>query len=179
MVGDISSWDDQAVAAGMQSECAEMRALDSHFPARYHRLGTFINESTKRFGKENVKQVLRQEEIDNTKAWRAEQIATLYTFDQAVAFPSLRAILKTLPAKQPRKPKPKAVLTGGDDHQGGTPQEPTQVFSVAVTEETILDRFIQLGIKVRELLGDEALDQAVERIKSHVPETLEEVFAEV
>jgi len=47
------------------------------------------------------------------------------------------------------------------------------------TEGTVLDRFIQLGIEVRKLLGDEALDRAVEQIKAHAPETFEEAFVEV
>ena len=62
-------------------------ALDSNYPGRYHRLGTLIIEGRNRFGDENVKQSLRQEGIDSTRAWRAEQIANLYTYDQAVAFP--------------------------------------------------------------------------------------------
>jgi hypothetical protein len=50
---------------------------------------------------------------------------------------------------------------------------------VAVTEGTALDQFIQLGLKVREMFGDEAFDEAVALIKAHVPETFEEAFAEV
>jgi hypothetical protein len=46
-------------------------------------------------------------------------------------------------------------------------------------DETILDRFIRLGIEVRELLGDEALDKALEQIRAHVPETFEDVFVEI
>ena len=105
-LGDLSSWDDQAVLAGMRAECGELRSLDANFPSQYHRLGMFIIESGKRIGEDTVRQMLRQEGIDNTKAWRAEQIATLYTYDQAAAFPSLRAILGTLPVKQPRKKRP-------------------------------------------------------------------------
>ena len=105
-VGDISAWDDQAVLAGIEKECEELRAIDFNYPRQYHRLGTFIIEARKRFGDEAVKQDLRQEGIDSTRAWRAEQIAKSYTFDQAVAFPSLRAILKTLPPKRPRKTEP-------------------------------------------------------------------------
>ena len=148
-------------------------ALDVPFPARYHRLGTFIIETRKRFGDEEVKKFLRQQQIDSTTAWRAVQIATLYSFDQAVAFASLRAILKTLPPKQHHRPRKKP--TGGSgDHLDTAPPKPT-----SANNEDILDRFIQLGIRLRELLGDEAIDKAVEQIKSHVPETFEEAFAEV
>ena len=152
-----------------------MCAFDVHYPARYHRLGTYIIESTKRFGKDRVKQFLYQERIDSTRAWRAEQIATLYSYDQAAAFPSLRAILKTLPPKQPREPKIKA--NGGGDHQDAAPQKPVSL--PAANDESILDTFIQTGIRIRELLGDEALDDALEQIRAYVPETFEEVFLEV
>ena len=91
----------------MKKECMELRALEARFPGRYHRLGTFIIESKRRFGIDRVKPELRQEGIGGAKAWRAEQIATLYTYEQAVTFPSLREILKTLPAKQPREKKTK------------------------------------------------------------------------
>ena len=47
------------------------------------------------------------------------------------------------------------------------------------TTENIVDRFVRLGIEVRETLGNDALDQAVEQIKAHVPETFEEAFVEV
>jgi hypothetical protein len=178
-VGDISTWSNEAVLTGMKQECEAIQSLDTNYPARYHRFGTFILESKKRFGEETTRQELRREGIDRTQAWRAEQIATLYTFPQAVAFPSLRAILKTLPTKQPRKKEPEAKPNGGGDHQGNTPQKPSQVSPVAVTEGTALDQFIQLGLKVREMFGDEAFDEAVALIKAHVPETFEEAFAEV
>jgi hypothetical protein len=176
-VGDISVRDDQAVLAGVKKECEEIRALDSNYPAQYHRLGTFIIEACKRFGDENVKQSLRQEGIDNTRAWRAEQIAKLYTYDQAVEFPSLRAILTTLPAKQPRNPK--AKLKGGGDHQATEPQKPHHIPQEVVSEETIVARFIRIGIEVRELFGDEEFDQAIEQIRNHTSETFEQVFVEV
>ena len=112
-VGDISAWDDLALLAGMKKECIELHALEAQFPGRYHRLGTFIVESRRRFGDDRVKHDLRQEGIGDTRAWRAEQIATLYTYEQAVAFPSLRAVLKTLPAKQPREKKAKGGGNGG------------------------------------------------------------------
>jgi hypothetical protein len=176
-VGDLSTWDDQAVLAEIKKECADIRVLDGSYPAQYHRLGTLIIEARKRFGDENVKQSLRQEGIDNARAWRAEQIAKLYTFDQAAAFPSLRAILRTLPAKQPRDSKSK--LKGGGDHQATVPQKPPQIPPSAANDENIVGRFIQLGIEVRALFGDEALDQAIEQMKAHVPETFEEAFAEV
>jgi len=176
-VGDLSTWDDQAVLAEIKKECADIRVLDGSYPAQYHRLGTLIIEARKRFGDENVKQSLRQEGIDNARAWRAEQIAKLYTFDQAAAFPSLRAILRTLPAKQPRDSKSK--LKGGGDHQATAPQNSPQIPPSAANDENIVGRFIQLGIEVRALFGDEALDQAIEQMKAHVPETFEEAFAEV
>ena len=145
---------------------------------RYHRLGTINIEARNRFGDEHVRQVLRQEGIDNTRAWRAEQIATLYTFEQAVAFPSLRAILGTLPSKQPRK-KPNADASGGADHQAATPHEPLHVPPPTAAEETIGDRFVRLGIELRESLGEAAFRQAVERIELHVVATFEQVFVEV
>jgi hypothetical protein len=177
-VGDVTDWDDEAVLAAMKAECAEIRAIEANYPGRYHRLGTLIIESKKRLGDENVRQVLRQEGIDNTKAWRAVQIAELYTFDQAVEFSSLRAILKTLPEKQPRKRKPMTNGSNGDHHLAA-PQYPRQVSPEPPTEENIVESFVQLGTTIRELLGDEALDQAVERIRNHTSEIFEDVFAEV
>ena len=178
-IGDISGWDDTSLLTGIQKECEAIRGLDSNYPARYHRLGTFRIEGRKRFGDEHVTQVLRQEGIDGTMAWCAEQIATLYTFEQAAAFPSLRAILATLPVKQPRKPKPKAGPAGDGGNQGAVLHEPHQGPLPVATEETITDRFVRLGIELRESLGDEAFHQAVERIKTHVPETFEDAFEEV
>ena len=175
MVGDISTWDDQAVLAGIKKECEELRAIDSNYPGKYHRLGTFIIEARKRFGNDTVKQDLRQEGIDSTRAWRAEQIASFYSFEQAVDFPSLRAILKTLPKRPPQKPKPEKDVTGGGDHPATAPHEPPP----AANDENILDRFVQLGIRVRELFGDDGVDQAVAQIKAHVPETFEGAFEEV
>ena len=177
-VGDISTWDDQAVLAGIEKECATIRALDANYPAQYHRLGTLIIEGRNRFGDENVKQRLRQEGIDSTRAWRAEQIASLYTYDQAVAFPSLRAILGTLPARQPRTKTPNIELAGGGD-QATAPEKSPPVSQKAEADETILESFIRLGIKVVELFGDGTLDQAVEQIRAHVPQTFEEAFVEV
>ena len=81
--GDISAWDDQTVLAAIKKECEELRAIDSNYPRQYHRLGTLIIIGRKRFGDDAVKQTLRLENIDNTRAWRAEQIAKLYTFDVA------------------------------------------------------------------------------------------------
>ena len=172
-VGDISKLDDQTVLAGMEAECAALSALDAPFPARYHRLGVYILESTKRFGDEHVKEVLRGKGIDGTRKWRAEQIATLYSFEQATAFPSLRAILGTLPQKQPRMPKSKP--NDGCDHKPTAPRNPPP----APAEDELVDNFIQLGIEVRERVGDEAFDEAVEQIRAHVPETFEDAFAEV
>ncbi|HUT13541.1 MAG TPA: hypothetical protein VMY42_23840 [Thermoguttaceae bacterium] len=82
-VGDISNWDDQAILAGMTVECAEIRALDSNYPGRYHRLGTYILESTNRFGADAVRQMLRAEGINRTTAHWAKGIARLYTYEQA------------------------------------------------------------------------------------------------
>jgi hypothetical protein len=170
----VSNWDDQAVLAGMQAECAEIRALDANYPGKYHRLGTFLLETTKRFGADAVRQTLRAEGINRTAAHWAKEIARLYTYEQAVQFASVRALVRTLPPKQPRGNKREAKLTGGHH------QEPPHVSPPPPdTEGTVLDRFIQLGIEVRELLGDEALDRAVEQIKAHAPETFEEVFVEV
>lgn len=60
---NVANWDDQAVTAGMKAECGDIRALDANYPGKYHRLGTFILESTKRFGGDAVRQVLRAEGI--------------------------------------------------------------------------------------------------------------------
>jgi len=178
-VGDLSTWSDGAVLSGMKQECEAFRALDANYPGRCHRLGTFIRESKKRLGEEATRAELRGQGINKTMAHWAERIAELYTYDQAVQFPSARAIIRTLPPRQPRSPKknPKAGLIGGD-HRGGAPSDPPQV-PAAVTEETLLERFVQLGIEVRQLFGEDALDKAVERIKAHIPETFEQVFAEV
>jgi hypothetical protein len=178
-VGDLSTWDDQTLLTGIQKECAEFRALDANYPARYHRLGTFIIETCKRLGDEYVRQVLRQEGIDNTRAWRMKRIAEVYTYEQAAQFTSVREIVRTLPPEQPRKKKVKAGLKGGGSNQGAVPHEPLQVPPPAAADETILDSFIRLGIEIRRLLGEDALDQAVEQIKSHVAETFEEAFEEV
>ena len=174
--GPLEDLDDQALLAGMRDECAAIRALDARYPTRYHRLGTFLTEVRKRIGNEEVRHFLRQEDIDNTTAWRAEQIAKLYTCDQAAAFSSLRAILRTLPAKQPRKPKTPTVRTNDGGQQLPTPEEPPQVFP---EPRVLVDEFVRLGIRIKELLGDEAIDRAVEQIKAHVPETFEAAFAEV
>lgn len=176
-LGDVSRWDDQAFLVGMKGECAQFRALDGNYPGRYHRLGVFNIEARKRFGEEELRQFLRQEGIDSTRAWRAEQIATLYTFDQAVAFPSLRAILKTLPARQPRGKKRQPNRTGRGDSQPDSAQQSLRAQADAT--ETVLDRFIRLGIEVRETLGDAAFDKAVQQIRAHVAETFEEAFVEV
>jgi hypothetical protein len=66
-----------------------------------------------------VVQVLREEGVDSTRAWRAEQIARLYTLEQAKQFSSLRAILKTLPSKQPRKANAAHNGDGGGDGEYG------------------------------------------------------------
>jgi hypothetical protein len=70
-------------------------------------------------------------------------------------------------------------MGGGGNGQATAPQEPLPVSPEPASAETTLDSFIQLGIRVRELLGDEALDQAVVQIKAHAPETFEEAFAEL
>ena len=171
-VGDVSGWSNDALLVGMRNESKEIRGLESPFPGRYHRLGTFVIETKKRFGDKNSKPIFRQEGIDSTKEWRSEQIAALYSHDQAFAFPSLRAILKTLPPRQPRNPKGKKSKDSGD-HPDTAPQKPTEV-QPAVNEENIVERFVELGIKVRELFGDGALDQAVEQIKAHALETFED-----
>jgi hypothetical protein len=178
-VGNLSNWDDQTVMAEIKKECAEIRATDANYPAQYHKLGVLIIEARKRFGDENLRQVLRQEGIDGTRAWRAEQIATLYTYEQAVAFPSLRAILGTLPRKQPRDKKPKPALKSGSDHPGATPAEPVHVALPATADDNIVESFVTLGVKVKELFGDDGLDQAVERIKNHTSDKFDDVFVEV
>ena len=119
---DPSALDDQAVTAGIRAACAALREIEVHFPGWYHRLGTFILECRKRFGDENLAKILREEEIDSTRAWRAEQIATLYTYAQSMNFPSLRAILRTLPPKQPRKKKPVSAAIGGGNGQSALRQ---------------------------------------------------------
>ena len=124
-----------------------------------------------------MRQDLRQEKIDSTRVWRAEQIATRYTYEQAAAFPSLRAILRTLPCKQPRAKKGPEV--GKATPTVPSQERPPEPLSAANDEATIVERFIKLGIAVRDLLGDEAFDNAVEQIKSHVSETFEDTFMEV
>ena len=119
---------------------------------------------------------MRQEGIDGTRAWRAEQIAALYTYEQAVAFPSLRAILATLPSKQPRKKKTEAEPTGGGN-EADTQERPEA--PSAANDENIVDNFIRLGIEVKGLFGDEAFDEAVEQIKTHAPVSFERAFMEV
>jgi hypothetical protein len=146
-VADISTWDDQAVWAGLRAECSDFRALDANYPGRYHRLGVYIVESTKRFGEDAVRQELGAEGISKTRASYAERIAELYTFEQAAQFASVRAIVKTLPPKQPRRPKmPQPKLNGGSDHQAAEPQDPLKVPPEPPTNETILDTFVELGI---------------------------------
>jgi hypothetical protein len=108
-----------------------------------------------------------------------KRIAEVYTYEQAAQFTSVREIVRTLPPEQPRKKKVKAGLKGGGSNQGAVPHEPLQVPPPAAADETILDSFIRLGIEIRRLLGEDALDQAVEQIKSHVAETFEEAFEEV
>jgi len=121
-----------------------------------------------------LQQILRREGIDSTKGWRAEQIAKFYTLDQVMEFPSLRAILKTLPPKQPRHPKT-------DPQQRA--DEPTattvQTQPPAANDDDIMESFIRLGIKIKDIYGDEALDQALEQIRSHAPEAFDEVFVEI
>ena len=102
---DISRWDDEAVLVGLKAECAELRALESSYPAKYHRLGEFILEGNKRRGDREIREMLRAEGISRTVAYRAEQIARRYTLEQVVQFPSVRAIVRTIPAKQPRQRK--------------------------------------------------------------------------
>ncbi len=138
----------------------------------YHRLGTLIIESNRRFGDAVVRQTLLAEGISRTKAHWAMEIARLYTYEQAVGFASVRAIVKTLPPKQPRKANPRA--TGEDNQHQEPPHRPPRA-----TTQPDLDKFIQLGIVVRERLGDDALDQAVEQIRAHARESFEESFVEV
>ena len=173
-VDKVSSWNDERLWTGIKDECEEIRLLDSHYPGRYHRLGTLILEAHKRFGDEATRQVLRQEGIDSTRAWRAEQIARLYTYEQATGFPSLRAILGTLPAKQPRVPKSKQA---GGEHEPSVLHHTPQCSSVSAP--SILESFVQIGIEIKATLGDEAFDQAVEQIRAHVAESLEDLFVEV
>ena len=116
-LGDVSQWDDQTLLNGLRDECAAIRVLELSYPVRYHRLGTFIIEVRTRLGDEEVKHALREQEIDRTTGWRAEQIAKLYTFNQAAAFRSLRAVLRTLPTKQPRRPKKPEALQTNDGGQ--------------------------------------------------------------
>lgn len=132
-VRNVADWDDQAVLAGMKAECGEIRALDANYPGRYHRLGTFILESTKRFGGDAVRQTLRDEGINSTKAYWANEIALLYTYEQATEFASIRAIVRTLPPKQPRKAK----WTAGD------PQVTADI------EQTILDSPAQTANRIK------------------------------
>jgi hypothetical protein len=169
---NVAAWDDQSIMRGMKAECAEIRSIEAHFPGRYHRLGTLIIESNRRFGDAVVRQTLLAEGISRTKAHWAMEIARLYTYEQAVGFPSVRAIVKTLPPKQPRKPNPKATAANNQR------QEPAHSPPEIATQPD-LDEFIRLGVLVRERFGDEALDQAVEQIKAHARESFEESFVEV
>jgi hypothetical protein len=173
-VKDVVNWDDQAVLAGMKAECADFRAIDANYPGKYHRLGAFIIELTTRLGADDVRQMLRMESISRTTAYRAEQIARLYTYDQAVGFTSVRAIMRTLPQKQPRQTKRRTK----DNRRPAELQNPRRD-PPADTAATMLDQFIQLGIHVKELLGDAAVGQAIEQIKNHVIETFDEAFREV
>jgi hypothetical protein len=120
--GEISALDDHAIDEGIRTACAAIRELEVHFPDKYHQLGTFIIEGRKRFGDENLLQIMREEGIDKMKMWRAERIATLYYYEEAVKFPSLRAILKTIPQTQPRKKKPVSAAIGGGNGQSAFPQ---------------------------------------------------------
>jgi hypothetical protein len=169
----ISAWDDPTLLAGIQQECADIRGLDACYPAQYHRLGMLCVEARKRFGDDQLRQILRREGIDSTKAWRAEQIAKLYTPQQATTFPSLRAILKTLPARQPRRPK-----TNPQSHTDQS-TAPTVQTRPSVADADILESFVQLGIKIRDIYGDEALDRALEQIRQPVSETFEKMFVEI
>jgi len=178
-VGDVSGCDDQDLLSGMKKECAEIREAEANCPGQYHRLGMFIIEQTKRFGEDSVRLMLREEGIDRTIANCAAQIAELYTYDQAAQFASARQIIKTLPQKQSEKATPKAGLAGGGDHDKRAPQVQPKALSAAEDKEAIVDTFINLGIEVRALRGDEAFDAAVAEIKAHVPETFEQAFAEV
>jgi len=177
-VGDVSEWDDQTILAGMKTECMDICALDSNYPGRYHRLGTFIIESSKRFGRDAVRLMLKADGISRTTAHWAEQISRWYSYEQAVQFVSVRAIVRTLPSKQPRKKNPEVKPMRGD-HQIVALQAPRQVPLSPDKEETVLDRFIRLGIEVKELFGNEAIDKAVEQIKAHIVETFDAVYVEV
>jgi hypothetical protein len=170
--GNVATWDDQSIMTGIKAECAEIRSIEAHFPGMYHRLGTLIIESNRRFGDAVVRQTLLAEGISRTKAHWAMEIARLYTYEQAIEFPSVRAVVKTPPPKQPRKPNSKATAANNQR------QEPPHSPPVIATQPD-LDEFIRLGILVREHLGDEALDQAVEQIKAHARESFEESFGEV
>jgi hypothetical protein len=176
-VVNVSGLDDQALVAGMDAECEAIRMSDRNYPGRYHRLGTYAIESNRRFGEDAVRSMLRAERISRTVAHWAVRIAELYTYEQAVQFPSARAIIKTLPPRQPRRPKekPRSNPTGGGDRHPAGPLETPP----AANDEDILDRFVRLGIEVKETLGDAAFDKAVEQIRAHVAETFEDAFAEV
>ena len=130
---ELSNWDDKAIVAGIRAECAALRELDTHFPGRYHRLGVYIIETRKRLGNDAVIQILREEDIDRIRAWRAEQIAQLYTYEQAAQFPSLRAILKTLPQKQPRGKKPVSTAMGGNGES--TPPQQLAIENTVTEQE--------------------------------------------
>ena len=62
-------------------------------PEIYQSLGISIIEAHKRFGRNTVKQALREEGIKSTQVWRAMQIATNFTYEQAAGFASLRDIV--------------------------------------------------------------------------------------
>jgi hypothetical protein len=123
--------------------------------------------------------MLRSEGINKTMAHWAVRIAELYTYEQAVQFESARAIIRTLPPKQRRKRTRKTTLDGQSDDRLGSPDKPSDATQPRATAESIIDEFIRLGERIKELLGDEALDAAVERIKTQAAETFEGVFAEV
>jgi hypothetical protein len=131
---ELSNWDDKAIIAGIRAECAALRELDTHFPGRYHRLGVYLIETRKRLGDDAVIQILREEDIDRIRVWRAEQIAQLYTYEQATEFPSLRAILKTLYKKKRRGIRSEKPPMGRNNGQSPPPQQLTNGNTVTEQE---------------------------------------------
>jgi hypothetical protein len=167
-IDDLSTLDEDTLLTGLEKTWKEITALDSKYPEKYHRLGEYCLEVRRRYPGDGLKDILQKKGINKTKAWRAEQIAKQYTREKAAAFPTLRAILAELPSKQPRQKKAQIIPKAGSVQPPSAPPEPDAA-PQPTTGENILDMFVQLGIEIRETLGEDALDDAVGQIRNHIP----------
>jgi|WetSurMetagenome_2_1015567.scaffolds.fasta_scaffold799687_2 hypothetical protein len=70
---------------------------ETNYPGLYQQLGATIIEAKSHFGNGQVVQFLREQGIDGRTMCLAVQIARRYSYEQAVQFPSLRAIMQTIP----------------------------------------------------------------------------------